>query len=155
MMPTMTMLSFLDIATIVCIGLLVGSEVCLTVFANPALAKLDEPAQANAAHLLTARLATPMPLWNVLGLLLLVSAAFVRHNETGFYLLVAACIFWIAAAAFTFLFMLPLNTRLARATPNSSPWELLLDFKRLAALHGPRLVLLTVAFLCLLLGRHV
>lgn len=91
----------LDIATIVYIGLLVGSEACLT-FYESSLAKLDEPAQANAAHLLTARLATPMPLWNVLRLLLLVTEAVVRHNETGFYLLVAACILWIAAAAFTF-----------------------------------------------------
>ena len=155
MVPTMTMLSLLDIATIVCIGLLAGSEVCLTVFTNPVLAKLDEPAQANAAHLLTARLATPMPLWNVLGLLLLVSEAVVRHNEIGFYLLVAACIFWIAAAAFIFLFMFPLNARLARTTPNSSPKELLLDFKRLAARHYPRTAALIAALLCFLLAGHV
>jgi uncharacterized membrane protein len=122
-MPSVTILSLLDIATIVCIGLLVGSEVCLTVFTNPVVTKLDEPAQANAAYLLTARLATPMPLWNVLGLLPLVSEAVVRHNETGFYFLVAACILWIAAAAFTFIFMFPLNTRLARTDPNSSPKE--------------------------------
>jgi uncharacterized membrane protein len=56
--------------------------------------------------------------------------AVVRHNEIGFYFLVAACIFWIAAAAFTFIFMFPLNTRLARTDPNSSPREALLDFKR-------------------------
>jgi hypothetical protein len=61
----MNLLSLLDIATIICIGLLVGSEVCLTVFTNPVLAKLDEPAQANAAHLLTARLMI-MPLWKYL-----------------------------------------------------------------------------------------
>ena len=153
-MPTMTMLSLLDIATIVCIGLLVGSELCLTVFTNPVLAKLDEPAQANAAHLLTARLMVN-PAWNVLALLLLVSEAVVRHNETGFYFLVAACILWIAAAAFTFLFMFSLNTRLARTDPNSSPKESLLDFKRWAARHRHRLVALIAALLCLLLAGHV
>src|SRR5271155_2300715 len=116
MMPTMTMFSLLDIATIVCIGLLVGSEFCLTFFTNPVLAKLDESAQAKAAHLLTARLMI-MPAWNVLGLVLPVSEAVVRHNETGFYLLAAACILWIAATAFTFTFMFSLNSRLARTDP--------------------------------------
>jgi uncharacterized membrane protein len=72
-----------------------------------------------------------MPPWNALGLLLLVTEAVVRHDETGFYFLVAACIFWIAAATFTFIFMFPLNARLARTNPNSSPKESLLDFKRL------------------------
>jgi uncharacterized membrane protein len=93
----------------------------------------------------------------LLGLLLLVSEAVVRHNESGFYFLVAACILWIAAAAFTFLFMFSLNTRLARTDPNSSPKEplLLLDFKRWAARHRPRLAVLTAALLCLLLARHV
>jgi hypothetical protein len=42
---------------------------------------------------------------------------------------VTACILWIAAAAFNFLFMLSLNTRLTRNQPNSSPKESLLDFK--------------------------
>ena len=154
MMSTITMLSLLDITTIVCIGLLVGSEVCLTAFTNPVLAKLDEPAEANAAHLLTARLQV-MPLWNVLGLLLLVSEAVIRHNEAGFYFLVAACILWIAAAAFTFLFMFSLNTGLARTRPNSSPKQALLDFKHWAARHRPRLVALTAALLCFLVARYV
>jgi len=123
-------------------------------FTNPVLAKLDESAQAKAAHLLTARLMI-MPAWNVLGLVLPVSEAVVRHNETGFYLLAAACILWIAATAFTFTFMFSLNSRLARTDPNSSSKESLLDFKRWAARHRPRLAVLMAAFLCLLLAGHV
>lgn len=57
-------------------------------------------------------------------------------------LLVAACILWIAASAFTVRFMLPLNTRLARARPNSSPQDSLLGFRWLAARQRPRLVAL-------------
>jgi Na+/melibiose symporter-like transporter len=68
---------------------------------------------------------------------------------------VEACILWIAAAAFTFLFMFSLNTRLARTQTNSSLKESLLDFKRWAARHAPRLVVLTAALLCFLLARHV
>jgi hypothetical protein len=43
----------LNIATTACIGLLVGSEICLTAFTNPVLRELDEPARLKAAHLLT------------------------------------------------------------------------------------------------------
>jgi hypothetical protein len=73
----------LNIATIACIELLVGSEICLTAFTNPVLRELDEPARLKAAHLLTARLAI-MPFWNVLGLVLLIVEAIVRRNEPGF-----------------------------------------------------------------------
>ncbi len=34
-MPTLTMISLLNLATIVAVGLLVGSEVCLTAFHQP------------------------------------------------------------------------------------------------------------------------
>ena len=69
----------LNIATTACIGLLVGSETCLTAFTNPVLRQLDEPAQLKAAHLLTARLKV-MPAWNVLGLVLLIVEAVVHRN---------------------------------------------------------------------------
>ena len=52
----------LNIATIACIGLLVGSEICLTAFTNPVLREIDEPARVKAAHLLTARLTIMPPL---------------------------------------------------------------------------------------------
>jgi hypothetical protein len=68
----------LNTVTTACIGLLVGSEICLTAFTNPVLRELDEPAQLKAAHLLTARLAI-MPLWNVLGLVLLIVEAVVHR----------------------------------------------------------------------------
>src|SRR5271169_785575 len=105
----------LNIATTACIGLLVGSEICLTAFTNPVLRELDEPAQLKAAHLLTARLATPVPLWNVLGLVLLIVEAVMHRNEPGFSLLVAASALWVAAAAFTLTLIQPLNSRLTRA----------------------------------------
>ena len=85
----------------------------MTAFTNPVLRELDEPARLKAAHLLTARLGTPLPLWNVLGLVLLIVEAVVHRNQPGFSLLVAASALWVAAAAFTFTLMLPLNIRLA------------------------------------------
>jgi uncharacterized membrane protein len=145
--------ALLNIATTACVGLLVGSEICLTAFTNPVLRELDEPAQLKAAHLLTARLAI-MPLWNVLGLVLLIVEAIVHRNEPGFSLLVAACVLWVAAAAFTLTLMLPLNSRLARADSASSPKQSLLDYKQWSARHLPRLLVLAAALLCLLLASY-
>jgi uncharacterized membrane protein len=125
--------SLLNVATTACIGLLVGSELFLTAFTNPVLRALDEPARLKAAHLLTARAATPLPLWNILGLVLLIAEAVVHRNLPGFSLLVAASVLWASAAAFTLTLMLPLNTRLARADAASSPKQSLLDYKRWSA----------------------
>jgi len=144
----------LNIATIASVGLLVGTEICLTAFTNPVLRKLDDPAQLKAAQLLTARLGTPMPLWNVLGLVLLIVEAVAHRNEPGFSLLVAACVLWVAAAAFTLTLILPLNNRLARADSTSSLKQSLLDFKQWSARHLPRLLVLAAALLCLLVATH-
>ena len=143
----------LNIATTACVGLLVGSEICLTAFTNPVLRELDEPARLKAAHLLTARLAI-MPLWNVLGLVLLIVEAIVHRNEPGFSLLVAASPLWVAAAAFTLTLMLPLNSRLARADSTSSPQQSLLDYKRWSVRHLPRLLMLAAALFCLMLASN-
>ena len=144
----------LNLATTACIGLLVGAEICLTAFANPVLRQLDEPAQLKAAHLLTARAATPLPLWNILGLVLLIVQAVVHWHAPGFSLLVAASVLWAAAAAFTLTLMLPLNSRLARADSASSPKQSLLDYKLWSARHLPRLLLLAAALFCLLLASY-
>ena len=134
--------------------MLVGTEICLTAFTNPVLRKLDDPAQLKGAHLLTARLGTPLPLWNALGLVLLIVGAIVHRHESGFALLVAASVLWAAAAAFTFTRMLPLNSRLARADSTSSPKQSLLDYKRWSVRHLPRLLVLAAALLCLLLASY-
>ena len=101
----------------------------MTAFTNPVLRELDEPAQLKAAHLLTARLMI-MPLWNVLGLMLLIVEAVVHRNQPGFSLFVAVTVLWVAAAAFTFTLMFSLNSRLARADSISSPKQSLLDYQQ-------------------------
>jgi hypothetical protein len=126
----------LNIATTAYVGLLVGSELCLTAFTNPVLRKLDDPAQLKGAHLLTARLMI-VPVWNVLGLVL-----------------VAATVLWIAAAVFTFSLMFSLNSRLARADSMSSPKQSPIDYKHWSARHLPRPLILVAALLCLLLVNY-
>jgi hypothetical protein len=117
------------------------------------LREIDEPAQLKAAHLLTARLMI-MPLWNVVGLVLLIVEAVVHRNEPGFSLLVAALALWVAAAAFTFTFMFSMNSRLARADSISSPKQSLLDYRQWSSRHLPRLLVLAAALLCLLFASY-
>ena len=100
---------------------------------------------------MTARLMI-MPLWNVLGLVLLIVEVVVHRNEPGFSLFVAATALWVAAAAFTFTLMFSLNSRLARADSISSPKQSLHDYHRWSARHLPRLLVLAAALLCLLLA---
>ena len=93
------------------------------------------------------------PVWNVVGLVLLIVEAVVHRNAPGFSLLVAASALWIAAAAFTFTFMFSLNSRLARPDSTSSPEQSLLDYKQWSSRHLPRLLVLAAALLCLLLAK--
>ena len=144
----------LNIATTASVGMLVGTEICLTAFTNPVLRKLDEPAQVEAAHLLTGRLAPALPIWNSVALVLLIVEAIVQRHQPGFSLLVASSALWAAAAAFTLTLMLPLNNRLARASATSSPKQSLLDYRQWAVRHLPRLLVLAAALLCLLLASY-
>jgi hypothetical protein len=67
------MMDLLNIATILCIGLLIGVELAVSAFINPVVWKLDLAAQARAFPLFGHRLGRAMPVWYIAGLLLLVS----------------------------------------------------------------------------------
>ena len=153
-MPILTMMSLLNLFTVFAVGLLVGSEVCLTAFTNPVLLKLDEPARIKAAHLLASKLAIPLPPWNVLCLLLFITNAVLRRHEPSLPFLIASCVLWAAAAAFTLILMLPLNTRLARLDANAPSKQAVSDYTYWAKRHLPRLCLLTAAFLSFLFANY-
>ncbi len=118
------------------------------------LLKLDEPARVRAAHFLTAQLATHLPLWNVLCLLLFIVEAVLRRHDPDIPYLFASCFFWIAAAVVTFTLMLPLNTRLARTDPNAYSKQTVTDYSNWSKRHLPRLCLLGAAFLSFLLAIY-
>jgi len=65
-------MNLLHIATILCIGLLIGVEFAVSAFINPVVWKLDLAAQAEAFRLFGRRLGRAMPPWYIASLLLLV-----------------------------------------------------------------------------------
>jgi len=73
----------LDITVAVCIGLLVGAELSVSVFINPILSRLNESAQAAATRLFAIRLGRSMPFWYAASLLLLLAETFLRRHAPG------------------------------------------------------------------------
>src|SRR5579863_4762899 len=103
----------LDIATTVCIGLLIGTEFAVAVFINPILRKLGVREELRAIQLFAAKLGAAMPFWYVASLLLLIAEAVWRFREKGYVWLIAAIAIWAAVIVLTILFLVPINNRLA------------------------------------------
>ncbi len=108
------MLRILDILTTGCIGLLIGTELAVSVFINPILWKLENPLQLTATRLFARRLGGAMPFWYVASLVLLIAETIVRRHESGAALLAIASVIWAAVIVLTILFLVPINNRLAQ-----------------------------------------
>jgi uncharacterized membrane protein len=108
------MLRILDILTAGCIGLLIGTELAVSVFINPILWKLENPVQLTATRLFAKRLGTAMPFWYVASLVLLIAETIVRRHESGAVLLAIASVIWAAVIVLTIVFLVPINNRLAQ-----------------------------------------
>src|SRR6266702_8054493 len=107
----------LNIATIVCIGLMIGTEFAVSAFVNPVLWKLDVPAQMQAIRLFAAKLGFVMPFWYGMGLLLLLTETFVSRHQSQVVMLAVASGIWAMVIVLTLLFLVPINNRLARSEP--------------------------------------
>ena|GEM_PF-703228 len=148
------MMVFLDIVTIVCIGLLVGVELAVSAFVNPVLWKLEDHAQASAISLFAVRLGTSMPFWYGLSLLLLIAEAVMRRQEPNLPLLVIACVIWTVVIVTTVLFLVPINNRMARLNAGSLPEKARQEHKKWDTLHRGRVAAICAALVCFLFGGY-
>ena len=146
------MMPFLDIVTVVCVGLLTGTEFTVSVFINPVLQKLEEGAQARAISLFAARLGRAMPFWYASSLLLLILEATIRRRERGLVLIIAAAVIWAAVILLTVLFLMPINNRMMRLDSGSFPEGARREHERWNRLHSLRVMVLVVALVCFLLA---
>jgi uncharacterized membrane protein len=144
------MISFLDIVTVVSLGLLIGTEFAVSAFVNPVLWKLEDRMQARAVNLFAVRFGGAMPFWYALNLLLLILEAVIRRHEPGLALLIASCCIWIAVILATVLFLVPINNRMARLDSDSFSQEAKREHKRWDTLHRLRIVAILAAFVCFL-----
>jgi len=142
----------LDVVTIGCVGLLIGTELTVSAFINPIVWKLDGSAQISAIRMFAKRLGAVMPFWYVACLVLLIVETIVRRAQVSMALLVAASCIWVAVIGFTLLFLVPINNGLARMSPNSVAETARFQHRKWDRMHRYRVAALGTAMLCLLIA---
>jgi hypothetical protein len=145
-------MNILNVATILCIGLLIGAEFAMSAFVNPVLFKLDLAAKAEATRLLGRLLGTVMPVWYIASLLLLLSETIIHlHNSLLVWLGVAVA-FWSAAIALSLVSLVPINNRLVRTDADGWTESAQREHRKWDALHRVRVFALAVAMIFFLAG---
>ena len=143
---------FVDILTIVSAGLMIGNELAVSLFVNPALRQLEDGPQAKALSLLARSLGTVMPGWYALCLALIAVESYFHRREANLIPLLLAAALWSAVIVATIAFLVPINNRIAALSSASSPVVWKLEHKRWDTLHRGRVLLLAVAFASLVYG---
>ncbi|MGA2851486.1 MAG: DUF1772 domain-containing protein [Terracidiphilus sp.] len=148
-------MNILNIATILCIGLLIGVELAVSAFINPVVWKLDLPAQARAFRLFGRRLGRAMPVWYIASLLLLVSETITHRHESHVGLLGVAIAFWGASIALSLLSLVPVNNRMVRMDADGFTESAQRELRRWDSLHRVRVSFLAVAMIFFLAGLGI
>jgi|SRR5579884_782974 len=145
-------MNFLNIATILCIGLLIGAEFTVSAFINPVVWKLDLATQAKAFRLFGRRLGRAMPVWYIAGLLLLVLETIAHRHAPHVGQLVVAIVFWGAAIALSLLSLVPINNRMVRMDSETLTENAQRELRKADSLHRVRVSLLAIAMIFFLTG---
>jgi hypothetical protein len=145
-------MDFLNAATTLCIGLLIGAEFAVSVFLNPVLFKLDRAAQAKSIPLFGRRLGTAMPAWYIASLLLLLSETIVHRHASHIVSLGVAVAIWGSAIALSLLVLVPINNRLVRTNPAAWTEDTQRQHRTWDAFHRVRVFLLAAAMILFLAG---
>ncbi|MFZ0629940.1 MAG: DUF1772 domain-containing protein [Acidobacteriaceae bacterium] len=145
----------LNILTTLSLGLLIGTEFAVSAFINPILRRLDDRSQLALIQPFAARLGAAMPFWYILSfVLLLVETVLLRHTPQ-VSLLIAASAIWAFVIVFTLRFLVPINNRLIRPAPGTTPEQALREHDRWDLLHRFRVVALTAAMIAFLVAIRV
>ena len=141
-----------QILAIVSIGLLIGTELAVSVFINPILARLDTRTRAQAIQMFATRLGKAMPFWYAANFVLLLTVTYLHRQHPGLALLIAASAIWAMVILLTILFLVPINNRMMRIDPDSFTEAQQREHHRWTTLHHLRVLSLCVAMICLLVS---
>jgi len=142
----------LGIVTTMCIGLMIGTEFAVSVFVNPILEKLGDSAQAHATRLFARKLGTVMPFWYGLNLMLLIGETITLRQHPGISLLAAANVIWVVVIVLTLILLVPINNRIANMDSATFTDSLRREHTRWDTLHRWRVLVVSVAMICMLVG---
>jgi uncharacterized membrane protein len=139
----------LDTVTITFAGLMVGNELSVSAFVNPAIWQLESGPQAQGLSILARSLGRVMPVWYGLCLALLALESFLHRHQAALIPLLTATLIWAGVIVLTIRMLVPINNRIASlntAAPTPG-WKH--DHKRWDSLHRVRILLLAIALFAL------
>jgi uncharacterized membrane protein len=139
----------LDTITITLAGLMVGNELAVSAFFNPAVWRLESGPQALGLSLLARSLGRVMPFWYSLCLVLFALETFLHRHQPALVPLLAATLIWVGVIVFTVSILVPINNRIAslNIVAPKPGWKE--DHKKWDFFHRVRILLLAVAFFIL------
>ncbi|HEX4319285.1 MAG TPA: anthrone oxygenase family protein [Acidobacteriaceae bacterium] len=142
----------LDVITILCIGLMTGNELAVSLFVNPAIWQLEDRAQAAILRILARSLGKAMPVWYIASLILMGIEAFLHRQQSSLPWLLAAIALWIAIILYTVTSLVPINNRVAALDPAHLPDGWSAEHRTWDARHRFRILVLVLASASLTCG---
>ena len=139
----------LDTMTITFAGLMVGNELALSGFVNPAVWHLESGPQAQGLSILARSLGRVMPVWYGLCLALLTLESFLHRHQAALVPLLTATMIWAGVIVFTIGMLVPINDRIASLNTVAPMPGWKHDHKKWDSLHRVRILLLAVALFAL------
>jgi len=143
-------MAFLNIAAIVCIGLLTGVEFSVSAFVNPVLANLNRAERADAIQRFAELGGKVMPLWYVLSFVFLIVEAALHRGDWGFGWLIGATALWIVAILLSVLVLVPINNRMAKVSAETFTETAAEEHQRWDRWHRLRIAAIAAAFVSML-----
>jgi uncharacterized membrane protein len=139
----------LDTITITFAGLMVGNELAVSAFVNPAFWQLESSSQAQGLSILARSLGRVMPVWYGLCLALLALESFLHRHQAALVPLLTATLIWASVIVFTITMLVPINDRIAslNAAAPAPDWKH--DHKKWDSFHRVRILMLALALLFL------
>lgn len=139
----------LDTMTIAFAGLMVGNELAVSGFVNPAVRQLESGPQVQGLSLLARSLGRVMPVWYGLCLALVALESFLHRHQAAVIPLLTATVIWAGVIVFTISILVPINNRISslNMVAPTPGWQR--DHKKWDSLHRVRILLLSAALLVL------
>ena len=137
----------LDTITIAFAGFMVGNELAVSAFVNPAVWQLENAPQAQGLSLLARSLGPVMPFWYGLCLGLLAFESFLHRHQAALIPLLVATVIWAGVIVFTISMLVPINNRIASLNTEAPVPGWKQDHKKWDSLHRIRILPLAGAVL--------
>jgi uncharacterized membrane protein len=144
----------LNVVAILFAGLMVGCELAIAALIHPTLDTLPEAVHLPAASAIARVMGKVMPFWYALTALLTVAVGAIRWHDSDRLpiLIVLSAGLWTLVIVYTVTVLVPINNRIASWEKSAPPADWRSYRSRWDLLHRWRVVVLTVAFVLLIMG---